>query len=766
MNGKMKFLIWRMLILTAVLLLSTSLAFAQSGPEGAQQHAPAMLTISYQGRVMVSGQPFDGVGYFKFAIVDSRGQYTWNSDGIVQTQSTGEPQNPLALPVEKGLFSVNLGATPDMTPIFPDAVVDPDAVLRVWFSPNGTTFTRLPDRPLSSAPWALVADTLDGFDSNDFALATHDHWGQTWSGSGPGLTLNSSDDIGLSAMAPNRGAMGEATNSNGVGVYGLASSTSGTATGVVGRSLSPDGTGVYGYASATANGDAWGVFGQSDSPTGRGVYGWAKSPTGANFGVLGQSGSEKGYAVFGDAYNTMGQNYGVYGKSRSGEGVGVYGTAPVTGTVGIATNTSGDTRGVYGESASPVGSGVYGKAKALSGANAGVVGESDSTDGTGVAGYADATSGNTYGVFGHAYSPQGVGVYGTGPGTAVSGFSTGTSGYVYGVRGRSASTQGAGVAGFNVATTGDAYGVFGRSDANAGIAVYGLANAGMGSTVGVYGKAPSLYGKGVQGEGGFVGVYGKGTDSSGTNYGVYGESTGPDGIGVKGVNHDGGYAAYFKGEEAGPGTPDAHIVVIANEGFDGGGPDGLAIWMPNEGGQPDGSVNFITFMSGMPQMYVGAIEGNGSGGVQYKSGGGDFAELLPTTQGLEPGDVVVIGPEGKLTRSSKANQTNVAGVYSTAPAFLGGMAPDAEAEDAASAGANGRSPIAIVGVVPVKVSAENGAIRPGDLLTASNTPGHAMKADPVDVGGVPIYRPGTIIGKALEPLDEGTGVIRVLITLH
>ena len=41
-----------------------------------------------------------------------------------------------------------------------------------------------------------------------------------------------------------------------------------------------------------------------------------------------------------------------------------------------------------------------------------------------------------------------------------------------------------------------------------------------------------------------------------------------------------------------------------------------------------------------------------------------------------------------------------------------------------------------------------------------------MKADPVNVGGVEFYRPGTIIGKALESLDKGTGVIRVLITLH
>ena len=61
---------------------------------------------------------------------------------------------------------------------------------------------------------------------------------------------------------------------------------------------------------------------------------------------------------------------------------------------------------------------------------------------------------------------------------------------------------------------------------------------------------------------------------------------------------------------------------------------------------------------------------------------------------------------------------------------------------------------------------EDGTISPGDLLTTSSTPGHAMKAEPVTIEGVEIYAPGTILGKALEPLEEGTGVILVLVTLQ
>jgi hypothetical protein len=68
--------------------------------------------------------------------------------------------------------------------------------------------------------------------------------------------------------------------------------------------------------------------------------------------------------------------------------------------------------------------------------------------------------------------------------------------------------------------------------------------------------------------------------------------------------------------------------------------------------------------------------------------------------------------------------------------------------------------------VPVNASAENGAISPGDLLTTSATPGYAMKATPITVGGVTFYRPGTIVGKALQALDGGTGQIQALVALQ
>jgi hypothetical protein len=66
----------------------------------------------------------------------------------------------------------------------------------------------------------------------------------------------------------------------------------------------------------------------------------------------------------------------------------------------------------------------------------------------------------------------------------------------------------------------------------------------------------------------------------------------------------------------------------------------------------------------------------------------------------------------------------------------------------------------------VKVDATRGPIRIGDLLVTSDTPGTAMKSAAIDVAGIPMHRPGTLIGKALEPLAGGQGEILVLLSLQ
>lgn len=68
--------------------------------------------------------------------------------------------------------------------------------------------------------------------------------------------------------------------------------------------------------------------------------------------------------------------------------------------------------------------------------------------------------------------------------------------------------------------------------------------------------------------------------------------------------------------------------------------------------------------------------------------------------------------------------------------------------------------MALTGRVYVWADAANGAIEPGDLLTTSNTPGHAMK-----VGNHALAQ-GAILGKAMTGLAEGTGLVLVLVSLQ
>jgi hypothetical protein len=116
-----------------------------------------------------------------------------------------------------------------------------------------------------------------------------------------------------------------------------------------------------------------------------------------------------------------------------------------------------------------------------------------------------------------------------------------------------------------------------------------------------------------------------------------------------------------------------------------------------------------------------------------------------------------------IVLSGGANDTMVMGVVSTHPGMLLNSDPveELERKDGTLA-----YPVALCGRVPCKVTDENGPIKRGDLLTSSSTPGHAMKAAPVYLDGQEFYRPGTIIGKALEPFGSGRGMIEVFVSLR
>jgi hypothetical protein len=138
-------------------------------------------------------------------------------------------------------------------------------------------------------------------------------------------------------------------------------------------------------------------------------------------------------------------------------------------------------------------------------------------------------------------------------------------------------------------------------------------------------------------------------------------------------------------------------------------------------------------------------------------GGADLAEPFAMSQrDIEPGTVVVIDEEnpGKLKSSTRAYDKQVAGIVSGANGVRPGISMIQE--DKLELGEN----VALSGRVYVRADASNGAIRPGDLLTTSDTPGHAMKVTDY------VKAHGAIIGKAMVALHEGRGMVLVLVTLQ
>lgn len=139
------------------------------------------------------------------------------------------------------------------------------------------------------------------------------------------------------------------------------------------------------------------------------------------------------------------------------------------------------------------------------------------------------------------------------------------------------------------------------------------------------------------------------------------------------------------------------------------------------------------------------------------TGGADLAEPFAMSHdGLEPGTVVVIDEKnpGKLRRSTHAYDKKVAGIVSGANGIEPGISMIQE--DKLEAGEN----VALSGRVYVKANTAAGIIEPGDLLTTSSTAGEAMKAAKHDKAQ------GAILGKAMTSLNEGTGMVLVLVTLQ
>ena len=216
--------------------------------------------------------------------------------------------------------------------------------------------------------------------------------------------------------------------------------------------------------------------------------------------------------------------------------------------------------------------------------------------------------------------------------------------------------------------------------------------------------------------------------------------------------------------EAWKGTGPGQILAFINPGYFGA--RGSSATEPGPTGEPDlASVAGIETSGERPsatQVLAETETGAACPRDPLRSRSTAVAEYHPVSERFEEGDVLVADPArpGLLRLGRIDADAMVVGIVTNEPGVGLGSGAERIPEPGSDTGPphEAHAAVALMGTVPCKADAGYGSIRVGDLLTASPTPGHAMRAvDP---------RPGTVVAKALEPLDAGTGTIRVLVLLR
>lgn len=198
------------------------------------------------------------------------------------------------------------------------------------------------------------------------------------------------------------------------------------------------------------------------------------------------------------------------------------------------------------------------------------------------------------------------------------------------------------------------------------------------------------------------------------------------------------------------GDNDRGVIIMAN-GLTGQGDRG-------------GEIDLFTANGAKSLILHGDYDGSGESRVVTNvveiTGGSDLSENFDIAAGalaIEPGSVVAIDPAspGNLRLSTEAYDRKVAGIVSGADGVKPGLLMGQKGSVA-----DGDYPVALTGRVYCKVDASFGAIEPGDLLTTSPTPGHAMKVTDHT------QAQGAILGKAMTALEAGQGTVLVLVSLQ
>ena len=229
-------------------------------------------------------------------------------------------------------------------------------------------------------------------------------------------------------------------------------------------------------------------------------------------------------------------------------------------------------------------------------------------------------------------------------------------------------------------------------------------------------------------------IAGRSTVASGI--GVYGESSQFNG--VRGLAHNANHGGVV-------GVHDGGGIGVLGTGATGVQGDGTSV---------GGYGGFFRNTAGGIALWA---QGTARVGVLQITGGADLAEPFQMSHAhIAKGSVVVIDEEhpGQLKLSDQAYDRRVAGIVSGANGVNPGIS--LQQEGVLEGGQN----VSLSGRVYVQADASTGAIKPGDLLTTSGTPGHAMKVSDHS------RSQGAILGKAMSALKDGQGLVLVLVTLQ
>jgi hypothetical protein len=320
--------------------------------------------------------------------------------------------------------------------------------------------------------------------------------------------------------------------------------------------------------------------------------------------------------------------------------------------------------------------------------------------------------------------------------------------------------------------SGESIGVYGAS--SSGDAVYGHSGSGHG----VYGQSDS--GAGVYAEGrnavvgispspGYAAIFGRNDATTGSTYGIWGEAKSYNGYGGNFKNTAGGGV---RTESEGIGVT---VYSAGSYGVWVREADDIGVWADTT--IPNGNYGLCTPDNLYSNNYhlLGAV-------MHIMQNGG--------TEPLESGDLVVFSglaaplekdgaPVIRVAKATSADSTAVAGVVFSRYDIEALPRDTEQGQDTTSHASREFTPagpvlpdeyllVVVQGPAQVKASTLAGPIQPGDLLSSASRAGHAAKAAQASFGDVSIALPGTVLGKALEPLDAArrNGLLWVWVTLQ